>query len=248
MYDSSGLINFVGSGRFGDAGAYPATGDGGPAARYGAGSFGFRNPAGTSHVQIDTVRTTATGTQGGFSPLYVVDGVNDPAQGWAGQTGIGTGGTPSLAAFFPTVKPLPAGDGLQFTFTLDHQTNWPDHNLGLFRVSVTDDPIPGQASRWVVLDPQNAATSGGGATLTVRPDSSLVAGGTNANSGRYTFDANLVGLDKVTGFRLEALECRGSVCPRTGRAERATAIGCWAVSAWRPGNSCPAAWATPPWN
>ncbi|MEZ5301053.1 MAG: lamin tail domain-containing protein [Verrucomicrobiales bacterium] len=39
---NGGLISFVGSSRFGTAGAFPGTPDGGPAARYGAGTFKFR--------------------------------------------------------------------------------------------------------------------------------------------------------------------------------------------------------------
>ena len=46
--DGGGLIEFVGSSRFGDAGApgtFPNTPDGGPAVRYGAGTFSYRVPS-----------------------------------------------------------------------------------------------------------------------------------------------------------------------------------------------------------
>ncbi len=42
VMNGSGLINFVGSSRFGTAGSYPGTPDGGPANRYLAGTFGFQ--------------------------------------------------------------------------------------------------------------------------------------------------------------------------------------------------------------
>ena len=37
-----GLISFIGGGRYGSAGAFPGTGDGGPTNRYDAGTFQFR--------------------------------------------------------------------------------------------------------------------------------------------------------------------------------------------------------------
>lgn len=41
LNDGSGSLVFVGSGRYGGAGSYPATADGGPAARYAAGTFEY---------------------------------------------------------------------------------------------------------------------------------------------------------------------------------------------------------------
>lgn len=46
--NTGGALNFVGSGRYGTAGAWPATPDAGPAARYGAGSLVFRTLPGTT--------------------------------------------------------------------------------------------------------------------------------------------------------------------------------------------------------
>jgi|GEM_PF-828065 len=45
--NGGGAVSFTGSARYGTAGAFPATADGGPAARYGAGTFVFREPDGT---------------------------------------------------------------------------------------------------------------------------------------------------------------------------------------------------------
>jgi Lamin Tail Domain/CotH kinase protein len=42
----SGAINFTGGGRYGTAGTFPGTVDGGPAARYGAGTFVFKEAGG----------------------------------------------------------------------------------------------------------------------------------------------------------------------------------------------------------
>jgi hypothetical protein len=72
---------------------------------------------------------------------------------------------------------------------------WP--SLGFAKEAERDaDPV------WVVLEPVKAV-SAGGATLTVQPDGSLLAGGQNPHSDTYTITAH-TRLTGITAIRLEA--------------------------------------------
>lgn len=57
--------------------------------------------------------------------------------------------------------------------------------------------------RWAVLVPSHVASQGG-ATLTLLPDHSVLAGGKNSDADTYTFDAS-TDLAGITGVRLEVL-------------------------------------------
>ena len=93
----AGLISFVGSSRFGAAGSYPATPDGGPAIRYGAGSFQFR---GLHDLDLNPVAAVATHSQTGFPVTHAADGLGTTS-GWAIGGGAGPDFTLSQAAVFP---------------------------------------------------------------------------------------------------------------------------------------------------
>jgi WD40 repeat protein/tetratricopeptide (TPR) repeat protein len=56
---------------------------------------------------------------------------------------------------------------------------------------------------WTVLKPASAA-SAGGATLTVQPDASILASGTNPDRDTYTITA-VLNLERITTLRLEAM-------------------------------------------
>jgi tetratricopeptide (TPR) repeat protein len=58
-------------------------------------------------------------------------------------------------------------------------------------------------SEWTVLKPTQMESEGG-ATLTLQPDGSILAGGTNPDRGAYTITAP-AGLDRIRAIRLEAL-------------------------------------------
>jgi hypothetical protein len=53
MNDGSGAIEFVGSGRYGVAGSFPSSPDGGPVNRYSAGTFEFQAPAYSTLIKTD---------------------------------------------------------------------------------------------------------------------------------------------------------------------------------------------------
>jgi VCBS repeat-containing protein len=109
--DASGAINFVGTGRFGTAGQYPATADGGPANRYGAGTFRFVAGLLANDTDVDVVDFSSivgvngTGSLNGTSTLGAT--VSVTASGGLSYDGTAANGVQSLAA----------GDTAQDNFT-----------------------------------------------------------------------------------------------------------------------------------
>ena len=57
----NGMLSFVGGGRFGGFGAFPGTGDGGPADRYFAGTFRFAAPAVPEPASVSLLLLGAAG-------------------------------------------------------------------------------------------------------------------------------------------------------------------------------------------
>ena len=208
------LLQFVGSARHGAVGAFPTTLDGGGPARYGAGSFTYY---GVEEVPLDPAGAVATGSQGGFSPVYAVDGLPS-TPGWA-IAGTGGDGTPSQTAMFPTMEPLSAGPGMTLTFTIDQQHAATFHNLGLFRLSATDDPSPSLGSAWTPLVPDEFWGADPGTTFTIRPDDAVLVGGVNPQNTTYWLEVpyeNMGGLSQITAFLLEAIDDDTSGLPTGG--------------------------------
>jgi len=98
-----------------------------------------------------------------------------------------------------TLKP---GQLLRFALRQHHDNL--DHSLGKFRLSVTNDTaaLERLAPTWRMLLP-TGATAQSGATLTVRPDHSILARGVNPDKDTYTIDLSAEGT--VGALRLEAL-------------------------------------------
>lgn len=155
---------------------------------------------------------TATFSQGsGFGIDAAID--EDAGTGWA----IGRGGEDSAneeTGVFETAVDLGLG-GAQtlLTFTLD-QLYGSRYNIGKFRLSATTDDralfADGELTggdveaSWIELTPTDA-WSANGTTLTINPDNSILASGTNPDTETYTVEV-LTKLHGITGFRLELLE------------------------------------------
>ncbi len=67
--NGGGLLQFVGTGRFGGIGVYPGTADGGPANRYQAGTFQFQSTTTTPKYLAYSVASGAVGGQNFGGPL-----------------------------------------------------------------------------------------------------------------------------------------------------------------------------------
>jgi len=176
-------------------------------------------------VPLDPAKTESTFNQGGFSPADAVDD-NPATRGWAisgsgDESGDGTG---TEEATFGTVSPLElsaSGFGVtntvDFTMTFDFQDSAAGHTLGLFKISVTDDPSPGLASSWTDLVPISATSVTANDTFTFRPDNFILVTGPNEDNDTYTVDfATFGGLDEITGFRLFVLDDDTTTLPTGG--------------------------------
>ncbi len=135
------------------------------------------------------------------------------SNGWAIATGSGV--TTDESAVFETITDSPASaNGSVVTLTI-HQTSQTLHTLGAFRVSVTTasrstfaDGLAtggnlGSSGIWTTMIPIRA-TATGGATLNVRADRTILAGGTNPSSSVYTV-VLATPLSGITGLRIDAL-------------------------------------------
>lgn len=115
------------------------------------------------------------------------------------------------AAVFQSATDFGYPGGATLAFTL-HQ-NYPGHELGRFRLSITTDNRGSYADRlatggdvtanWVVLTPQSY-TSANGATLTLLPDNSILSSGFHPDTDVYTV-TSVTSLTGITGIRLEVL-------------------------------------------
>jgi hypothetical protein len=85
-------------------------------------------------------RAQATFSQEGFPVSAAIDG--NPATGWAVAPQLGR----SHTAFFEFKTPLGNPGGTVLTFTLLQQYPGRDHNIGRFRLSVTNAPLPLQTN------------------------------------------------------------------------------------------------------
>lgn len=115
------------------------------------------------------------------------------------------------AAVFQSATDFGYPGGATLAFTL-HQ-NYPGHELGRFRLSITTDNRGSYAdglatggdvtANWVVLTPQSY-TSANGATLTLLPDNSLLSSEFHPDTDVYTV-TSVTSLTGITGIRLEVL-------------------------------------------
>ncbi|MEX2213216.1 MAG: PEP-CTERM sorting domain-containing protein [Phycisphaeraceae bacterium] len=226
----NGVLGFVGSSRFGTAGLFPATADGGPVNRYAAGSFVFAGaPDITSgNIPLGGITAAATGSQGGFPVSAAVDGNATPSvggTGWAGAIPTGDN-TPPATAVFEAIGDVKTSSQTQLTFNII-SGGFGNHTLGRFRLSVTGDDrslfADGLANNgdvlanWVELTPASASSSNASTVLTVLGDNSILASGGVANVETYNITA-FSSLPTITGFRIELLEDPSFVNNGPGRA------------------------------
>ena len=153
----------------------------------------------------------ATFEQHGFP---VANALVDNSAGWA----IHPKTHQDQGATFETTVPLLLTGETRLTFTLKHAAI-ANFNVGRFRISVSGNTQVGPDSKWTSLVPE-AATSAGGATLTVKKDNSVLAEGVNPDHDIYTVTANTL-LSRITGFRLEVL--KDAALPETGPGRDALA-------------------------
>lgn len=164
-------------------------------------------------VMLQQPTATYSQTQLGFwSVAHAIDADTDNS-GWAVQRADGFGS--AEIAVFETVQDIGFSAGTELTVRLQtHLVNSDGpHNLGRFRLSVTSDDrssfadglgIDGDVTaNWQVLQPLTTA-SAAGAVLTVLPDGSLLASGTDADTETHDVTARTL-LPRITGIRLETL-------------------------------------------
>jgi len=160
-------------------------------------------------------------TSGSFAVSAAINGTSVDGQGWAidPQTGPQT-------AVFETASNVGLAETNILTVTLVHAfSNWGQHIVGRFRISVTTDDrsifadslsVGGDVSaNWAVLDPETF-TSSAGATLSKLPDFSILASGLLPDTDTYTVTAKTT-LTNITGMRLEALTDPSLPFNRPGR-------------------------------
>ncbi|OPZ30661.1 MAG: hypothetical protein BWZ02_00638 [Lentisphaerae bacterium ADurb.BinA184] len=226
--DSGGdALAFVGTARYANsAGVYPTNLDGGPPARYLAGSFAFTVDSGPPPppppAQADGPVTlknhAAERSQGGWPVSAIADG--SLTSGW------GNGGSGSNTDIV-----TPAGKGARFTISLYSGNTFNvggSHTLGRFRLSVTGDPRTDFAdgridggdvtANWTVLTPLDWSSTGP-SSLSLLADGSLLASGGPGDYETYTILAEST-LPLITGFRLEAFTHES--LPLTGPGRSAT--------------------------
>ena len=76
-------------------------------------------------------KATADFSQNNFPIAAAID--SNPETGWAVDPQQGR----SHTAIFETASPIGFGEGTQLTFGLDHESIYPQHNIGRFRIAVT---------------------------------------------------------------------------------------------------------------
>jgi VCBS repeat-containing protein len=195
----------------------PALPNGGPG-RSSANNGNFVVQEFTVYSQLALQSPTAQFTQGGFNPLFLIDGVPNPAanstQSWADAGSGSVSDTNSNVFVAETVADVnPNGKQTLLTFNIT-SGDFGNHNLGNIRLSVTTDDRNSfangaanggaVAANWTQLTPLSVTTSGT-STFTIRPDNTILAGGAAQERETYTIRA-LTNLANITGFRLEALE------------------------------------------
>ena len=85
--------------------------------------------------------------QNGFPVAHAID--NSPTTGWAVDGYIKR---TNRTAVFTFAEPLPGGPGTVLTVILRHQSQYPQHNIGRFRLSLTSAPKPGLSGNVGVPD------------------------------------------------------------------------------------------------
>ncbi len=165
-----------------------------------------------SAITVDLQNDTATFSQTGFLVATSTDGILADANGWA----IAPNEVAQVAVW-ETVSDQGSVAGTTFTFVMAMLHSSPDtHTLGRFRLSYTTDDRSTFAdglstggdvnATWTVLVPTSQSSVASGVTLTVLPDDSILAGGTNPSTDTYTITADVGAITGITGFRLEVIE------------------------------------------
>lgn len=176
-----------------------------------------------SAASVDLDNATATFCQAGFPIGDAVDDILN-INGWAIDPQQGNNQTAVVKA----ATDLGTSDATRLAFQL--HTLWGDgHQIGRFRLSATTsarstygtgsscgDANPGGTAVWIVLSPQ-ALSSGAGQTLTVQPDGSVLASGSNPWTDQVNFTTT-TSLRGITGFRLEVFADASFSANGPGRA------------------------------
>lgn len=172
---------------------------------------------------ITLQNATATFTQGGFFVSQTIDGN-------LGGTGVVNGWAIAeliipQTAVYETQTDVGGPGGATLTFTLT-QNYGSSITLGLFRLSATADDRSSFAdglntggdvtANWMAMVPV-AALATNGATLTIRGDLSILAGGANPATTVYTVTA-FTDVTRITGIRLQTLEDPSLPANGPGRA------------------------------
>jgi autotransporter-associated beta strand protein len=164
----------------------------------------------TAPVNATLQNATASFSQAGFSPAFMIDGnLATNTTGWANAPNpVG-----STAVFETAANLNPTGAPTELTFSI-FSGSFGTHTVGKFKLYVTIDNRANFAdgvinggqigSTWVPLIP-TSVTSTGGVTMTVNPDGSIIASGANPDSATYTVKA-ITSLANITGVRIETLE------------------------------------------
>lgn len=93
---------------------------------------------------------------------------------------------------------------------------------------------------WTVLKPAEISTNGAGATLTLQPDDSILAGGENPAAQEYRLKLP-TDLKTITAFRLEVLTDESLPQLGPGRGRRGNFGINWNFTASKPGDTSPTA-------
>ena len=169
-------------------------------------------PGTASAATVDLANDTATFSQSGFLVGASTDGILADANGWAIDPN-----EVDQVAVWETVSDQGSVAGTTFTFVMAMLYSSPDtHTLGRFRLSYTTDDRSTFAdglstggdvdATWIVLVPTSQSSVASGVTLTVLPDNSILAGGTNPPTDTYSVTTDVGAVTGITGFRLEVFE------------------------------------------
>lgn len=113
-----------------------------------------------------------------------VDGIfDDSSRGWAvGNSNPPPEETLSATAVFPTVSAVAGSESVRVSFTLDFHDPGsipaPQHLLGHFRLSFTEDVSPGLAGSWRKLMPISMAATDNGTAFSIIADKEVLVSGT----------------------------------------------------------------------
>lgn len=157
-----------------------------------------------SAAPVGLSSVTATADQGYLGGVNAtIDGdVTNANGGWALFNNVTNTHLMPQTAVFTASAPVTASD---LYFGLHHNSNFVGHSIEEFRISVTQDAVPGLASSWTALAPNSFGTTSGASDLIDNGSNFLKqTGNPNLNNDTYSVSASTP-FGNITGFRLEIL-------------------------------------------